>query len=249
MDLKFGKDPTTEGAGGSPPSEAWLVGQALLGKPIPNPYRANDEARAERKNLEWLARILPRLADELRKPKYAEAEARHERKMLEWMARFSTRHADELRTLLREEAAAREAQKRWERFYEAHTAREAQWTPADHPRAPKGQPDGGRWVDKDGGGGSGAASDKAQNPGAARSDSAPPAQPPATKPHLPADHRGTWISGTKGHGIFRYSYSLENHDARAAGKEVRLENQHIAIGGFPPEAYLWGQRIQWQCRN
>jgi hypothetical protein len=70
------------------------------------------------------------------------------------MARFSSRHADELRTLLREEAATQEAQKRWERFYEAYIAREAQWNPADHPRAPKGQPEGGQWVNKDGAGGS-----------------------------------------------------------------------------------------------
>jgi hypothetical protein len=83
MDRNFGNDPTTQWAGGSPPSEAWLVGQALLGKPIPNPFRAEAEARAERKNLEWLAQLLPKYEDELRKLEFAEAEARRERKMLE----------------------------------------------------------------------------------------------------------------------------------------------------------------------
>ncbi|MBI3836427.1 MAG: hypothetical protein HY288_00655 [Planctomycetia bacterium] len=57
---------------------------------------------------------------------------------------------------------------------------------------------------------------------------------------MPADHRGTWISGTKGHGVFRYNDSLENQQAGLAGKEVRFENQHIAVGGFPAESYYGG---------
>jgi hypothetical protein len=61
-----------------------------------------------------------------------------------------------------------------------------------------------------------------------------------TKTRLPADARGTWLSGTKGEGIFRYNHSLENQKAGIAGIEVRFKGQYIAIGGFPPEAYYNG---------
>ena len=66
------------------------------------------------------------------------------------------------------------------------------------------------------------------------------AQPAGTKSHVPADHRGAWISGEKGNGVFRYHDSVENRQAGIAGKEIRFKDQYIAIGGFPPEAYYRG---------
>jgi hypothetical protein len=93
MDRNFHKRPA-EGAGTTPPSEAWLFAQTLLGKPVPSPFRAEADARARREHLEWLAEI--------------------------------------------------------------STVREGTWDSSLHPRAPKGQPDGGQWVATGGaGGGSG----------------------------------------------------------------------------------------------
>jgi hypothetical protein len=61
-----------------------------------------------------------------------------------------------------------------------------------------------------------------------------------TKAQLPADHRGTWIRGTKGDGVFQYNNSVENQKAGIAGKEIRYKNQHIAVGGFPAQSYYGG---------
>ena len=69
-----------------------------------------------------------------------------------------------------------------------------------------------------------------------------------TKPQLPADHRGAWVKGTKGDGVFRYNYSMENRRAGLAGKEFRFKNQYIAVGGFPPEAYYRGSATKARVR-
>ncbi|HEX4147172.1 MAG TPA: HNH endonuclease [Pirellulales bacterium] len=61
-----------------------------------------------------------------------------------------------------------------------------------------------------------------------------------TKQQLPAARRGTWVSGTKGNGIFRYNDSAENRLDNLVGKEARYENDHIAVGGFPQETYHGG---------
>jgi hypothetical protein len=40
--------------------------------------------------------------------------------------------------------------------------------------------------------------------------------------------------------VFRYNDAIENQKAGLGGKEVRFENQHIAVGGLPPETYYGG---------
>jgi len=144
---------TAGGASDSPPSEAWLFAQAILGKPVPNPYQARDDARVERERLEWLAQISPRHAGQLRRLQSAEAEARRQRELLEWLAQISTEHEAKLRTLLRKEVEAQEVQDRHEQFYEAYSGRINEWAEVDHPRQPKGTPEGGQWVAKGGGSG------------------------------------------------------------------------------------------------
>ncbi|HZZ78591.1 MAG TPA: HNH endonuclease, partial [Gemmataceae bacterium] len=62
-----------------------------------------------------------------------------------------------------------------------------------------------------------------------------------TKVQLPADHRGSWIRGKKGHGTFRFFDTPENRKAGVAGKSFRYVDGHIAVGGFPPEAYYGGK--------
>jgi hypothetical protein len=173
----------------------------------------------------------------------AEAEAPHDREVLEWAARISTAAEQKLRALQRQEAEEREAWFRAQQFYETYRAFLIEWNEADHPRQPKGTPVGGQWASKGGGGSAAAAAVYGQLSGdqVARPANTPSSnQGPATKLHLPADHRGTWISGTKGHGIFRYNNSAENQQAGLASKEVRFENEHIAVGGFPAESYYGG---------
>ena len=117
-------------------------------------------ARAEREELERLAEFSSRHAEELRRLQAAEAAAGHDREILEWAARISTEAADKLRALQRKEAEEREAWRRAEQF--AETLLEGNWDPSQHPRAPKGQPDGGQWVGQGGGAGAGGGSDAAE---------------------------------------------------------------------------------------
>jgi hypothetical protein len=149
MDRGFRRDTAPDGVGASPPSEAWLFAQALLGKPVPSPSRARTEARANREQLEWLAQISDRHAAQLRALQSAEREARRQHEQLEWLAQISDDHERKVRTLLREEAEAREAQQRYEQFTEAWTAQEAQWDPSKHPRL--GGPPNAGWFATTGG--------------------------------------------------------------------------------------------------
>jgi hypothetical protein len=135
--------PPGDGSDGRAPTEAWLFAQAVLGKPIPKIVRPEVLARAKRAKLQEWAQFSSRHADELRSLQYAEAEARHDRELLEWAAQISTEAADKLRALQRQEAEEREAWRRAEQFVEML---EGNWDSSKHPRAPKGQPDGGQWV-------------------------------------------------------------------------------------------------------
>jgi hypothetical protein len=139
----------------SPPSEAWLFAQAILGRPIPRIVPPEVKARARRAELERLAPLSDRHSQELRDLQAAEGEARRERELLEWAAGISTRAEDQLRALQRKEAEQREAGRRAEQFYESYSASLSEWNEADHPRAPKGTSSGGQWVPKGGGAGSG----------------------------------------------------------------------------------------------
>ncbi|HEV3137785.1 MAG TPA: hypothetical protein VGZ26_07765, partial [Pirellulales bacterium] len=141
-----------DGSDGKAPTEAWLFAQAVFGNPIPKIVRPEVVARAKRAELEQLARISSRHAEELSSLQYAEAAARHDRELLEWAARISTRAEEKLRALQQQEAAEREAWNRAEKFVEML---ESNWDSSKHPRAPKGQPEGGQWIEIGGGAGVG----------------------------------------------------------------------------------------------
>jgi DNA-directed RNA polymerase subunit F len=145
MERNFRKTPAA-GAGASPPSEAWLFAQAVLGKPVPSPFRAEADARARREHLEWLAQISPEDARRVRGQLSEEADAKAQRKHLEWLAEISPEHEVKLRALQRAEAEASDAREHWEWLAEVSTVQEGTWDPSQHPRASKGQPDGGQWV-------------------------------------------------------------------------------------------------------
>ena len=121
----------------SPPSEAWLFAQVILGRPIPRMVPLEVRAKARREELERLALFSSRHAQELRDLQAAEAEARRDRELLEWAAGISTRAEAQLRALQRREAEQREAGRRAEQLYESYLASLIEWNEADHPRAPR----------------------------------------------------------------------------------------------------------------
>ncbi len=63
---------------------------------------------------------------------------------------------------------------------------------------------------------------------------------PDQKMRLPADSRGNWIEGERGNGTFRYEDNAENRSRNIVGLEVKFENGHIAVGGFPDQYYYKG---------
>jgi hypothetical protein len=136
----------------SPPSEAWLFAQAILGNPLPDPRAADAHSRHERELLEFAASISDRARDELRRVQADEAQARRDRDLLEWVAPISEKHERELRELQQEEAEARH---RYTRLIEALELQEAQWDPARHPR--RGGPPNAGWFATTGGSGGAAA--------------------------------------------------------------------------------------------
>lgn len=142
----------TDIAGDSPPGEAWLFAQAILGRPIPRFIRPEGTAKAQREELGRLAQFSFRPAMELRGLQAAEPEARHHRELLEWAAQISTEAKDKLRALQQNEAQDRDAWRNLEQFGGANSA-VTEWNEADHPRAPKETSIGGQWIPKGGGGG------------------------------------------------------------------------------------------------
>lgn len=221
--------------------ESWLYAQALLGNVVHSTYADEADKRAEREHLEWLATVSSAHEGTRRSLLEQERHAKEERSQLEWLASISERHERELQRQLTHEAAAREARSRFERLFEALSVQEAEWDPAKHPRL-GGPPNAGWFATTGGAVGSGGANAAAKKPTqstiANASTDAEPAPP--TKSQLPAGNRGSWISGTKGDGVFRYNNSIENQKAGLAGKEVRFESQNIAVGGLPAEAYYGG---------
>jgi DNA-directed RNA polymerase subunit F len=151
MDRNFHRGPAAP-TGASPPSEAWLFAQAVLGKPVPSASRQEADARARREHLEWLAQISPEDGRRVRGQLSEGADAKAQRKLLEWLADISPEHEVKLRSLQRAEAQARETREHWEWLAEVSTVHEGTWDPSQHPRASKGQPDGGQWVAKGGAG-------------------------------------------------------------------------------------------------
>jgi hypothetical protein len=58
----------------------------------------------------------------------------------------------------------------------------------------------------------------------------------------PADSRGTWIEGAKGHGVFEFTDTPLNRSKGIVGLRVRFEGGYIGIGGFP-ESYYYGGSV------
>lgn len=203
---------------GSPPSEAWLFAQAILGKPIPRIVSPETKARAAREELERLAQWSSRHAEELRKLEAAEAQARHDREILEWATGISARAAEKLRALQRKETEDREAWRRAEQFAEqllegmsetrwfrpsvdeyepSHLAAIVEWDP-NQPRDNLG-----RWTSTGGGGGGasgGASGSGGRVAGSAERIAANPSDP--SRWYLPSDAKGEWL-GAKGESTFR----------------------------------------------
>ncbi len=239
----------------APPSRSWAFAQLLLGEPLPDLAARRAEARRRYEQLEWLASISERHERELRAIQRQQAETRHQRETLEWLASISERHEEQLRKLVGKEAEMRAIETFIERLAnglpvevaDGPSVQEAKWDSSKHPRVAKGNPDGGEFTSK-GGEGTAATAPGVQKLGSdSKKGSRNPGegplgqkQPIVTKTQLPADERGSWISGTRGDGVFRFNDSPKNREAGLVGKEVRFENQHIAVGGFPPEFYYSG---------
>ena len=130
-----------DGSDGSPPTEAWLFAQAILGKTVPRIVSPEAKARANREELERLAEYSSRHAEELRRLQATEAEARHDRELLEWAAQISTRAEEKLRALQRKEAQERAGWRRAEQF--AELLLEGSWDSSQHPRG--GYPQNRGW--------------------------------------------------------------------------------------------------------
>jgi hypothetical protein len=95
---------STDMASDSPPSEAWLFAQSILGRPIPRMMPPEAKAKAQREDLGRRARFSHRHAEELRRRQSTEANARRDRELMEWAAQISTEAKDKLRAIQQIEA-------------------------------------------------------------------------------------------------------------------------------------------------
>lgn len=182
---------------------------AILGKPVPATSATAQSSREQRAQLEWLALISPKHADELRKLKSAEDKARRDRELLVWAAGISHEAESKLRKLLREEAEAREAQVQWD----GYSTSIQEWNEADHPRQPKGTTTGGEWAPKGGGGAGGKAAGaggqaKAGGKATKGVSSTTVSQSDPSRWYLPSDAKGQWV-GAKGDSAFRLHTPIE----------------------------------------
>lgn len=213
-----------------PPSEAWLFTQAILGNAIPKIVRP---VRSNHLLSEQVSRDVSLSEGAL------DAQTRQSREALEWAAQISGDCEAKLHAIVQRERELDATWARAEQFAETLTARS--FDPSKHPRG--GNPEN-RGQFSTGWGGGGLTQKQsysvAQVSEPLSSSDPPRAEPIKTKTQLPAAHRGTWITGTPGHGTFRYNDAPENVGKELVGKEVRFENGNIAIGGLPAEAYYLG---------
>jgi hypothetical protein len=170
---------TTGIAGDSPPSEAWLFAQTILGRPIPRVVTPTIKARTSRAELERLAQFSFKHAQVLHRVEAAQRDARHNRELLEWAAQVSPGAHEKLRAINQDEVKERRAWHAIELFTEADPLI-TEWNETDHPRAPKGTPIGGQWIEK--GGGGGGTSTGAGRPASSKGSSASGAHGP--NPHM-----------------------------------------------------------------
>jgi hypothetical protein len=202
----------------SPPSEAWLFAQAILGKPLPNPAAAAAEARRKCEQLEFLASISDRHAAELRRLQSDEAEARRQRELLIWVAGISTRHEQQLRDLLASEAEARQAQRRYERFVVEQQLHEVIWDPSKHPRL-GGPPNAGWWARTSGAGGSGGAGRHPGTLGHATDDSVDTSGQQRVPPRM-LELASAWRRAKS--KLDQYRRDIEELPARIANERAQL---------------------------
>jgi hypothetical protein len=215
--------------------EARLFAEEIFGRTIPPTPPEQAAAHAKREQPQPPGGISTRAEQQLRERQRVEALVRSDRRLLDFLADIKVEYEDLRNSVLGEEAEARATQ-RGERYADGRPAHEA-WDSAKHPRT--GAPPNAGWFASTGAAGGGPKSGAA---GGETPSGGLPLKPatPKTKTQLPADSRGTWIQGTKGNGTFRYNDSPENQSAGLAGKEVRYVDQHIAVGGFPSDAYYGG---------
>jgi DNA-directed RNA polymerase subunit F len=214
MDRNFRKEPAQQGAGASPPSEAWLFAQALLGKPVPSASSAQADARAKREHLEWLAQISPEDARRVRGQLSEEAEARAQRKQLEWLAAISPEHERKLRSLLQAEASETHERLKW--LSEDAAVHEAQWDPAKHPRL-AGPPNPGWWATTGGSGGGSSRLD----PGDVEGE--PPVVDKRNAPPAMLELADAWW---KTHNLIQqYRRDIESLPARIASEQAKIDSR------------------------
>lgn len=192
MDRNYPRHSAAAQANESPPSEARLFAQALLGKTVPNPFQADADARAYREQVASLADLSPEHERRYRSLLTEEARQAHEREHLQWLAEISPRHEVQLRSLRKSEAETRHARERWSWLAEDAHALEAEWDPAKHPR--RGAPPNAGWFVSTG-----------------SSDAKVASQSGASDPsrwYLPADDKGSW-TGPKGDSSLRLNQPLD----------------------------------------
>lgn len=124
-------------------TEAWFFARDILGRDPEPPYATSAGRPPTREQLEWLAKISPRHAEELRRLKSAEATARSDRELLQWAAQISSHAEEKLNALEREEAAeGGTSTESGERSHLGHNPTSSwleEWNEADHPRDKDGK--------------------------------------------------------------------------------------------------------------
>lgn len=119
-------------------TEAWLFARDILGRDPEPPSGKTAGSPPSREQLEWLAKISPRHADELRRLKSAEAAARRDRELLQWAAQISSHAQEKLHALEREEAAEGDSSAKAgeckDLGHDPTSGWLEEWDEADHPR-------------------------------------------------------------------------------------------------------------------
>lgn len=186
------KNRASDAANASPPSEAWLFAQAILGNPVPDAARAASDARAAQERRDWADAVAPDRDRSNDPPADVSAASKPSEAWL-FAQEILGKPVIDRQELLQFVA-------------DITGVSEGAWDPSKHPRGGFSQ-NRGWWSPT---GGADAAGNIEPNEGKSSGSPAASPQAPATKPQLPADHRGSWIKGTKGDGVFRYNNSMEN---------------------------------------
>lgn len=184
-------------------TEAWLFARDILGRDSEPQYSKSVGVSPSREQLEWLAAISPRHAEELTRLRSAEAAARHDRELLQWAAQISSHAEDKRRALEREEAAGRDPRGSMGEINAignviGNTDTNSwldEWNEFDHPRDDKG-----RFTSKGGSSGGGSLTGGNKTTGLSEPIPANPSNP--SHWYLPSDAKGEWL-GDKGESTFR----------------------------------------------